>query len=293
MSAAADCATLLRESALTPCVQAFCADLTATPEYHQICEDGTFKPIMSVGCYSPVLDTWTYTSVRTIVSDCMAKALAEPESRWTLRECACCCSARFGAAVNTPLGYKALESVTKGEQVLALDDPAALANGNATWSPTPVAFTGATGADAAAPRVAVTHGEDDATLSVTGDTLVMTAGAKLKTASRLVPGDRLVRADGTMTPVTRVARSGFATEARHVAATDLAFTGGLAGHLLDAEGVIVGDYVLQLHARTLPAEALIDDHWSLPEIGSDAYTAAYPHLRMPAQSVALADSNPA
>ncbi|HEY0396162.1 MAG TPA: hypothetical protein VGD01_16885 [Candidatus Elarobacter sp.] len=281
MSCLDDCVRKLHAEGLEPvCDGAECADFGSTPAGHAFClSQPPLTPVTCVQCYSPVLNTTFYRSLSTLLADCMQKMQAEPQNQWTVRTCYCCCGCyAYGTALRTAEGLKSVETLTTSDRVMALDDPAALAEGRPTWTLQPVVFTGGAGAETAPPAVSIGYG-DNRHVVAPADQLVMTGTGKLKAASRLVPGrDEMRLADGTRAPVTRVARGTFAQGSRHVAASDTAFNGSVGGHLLDAEGVVVGDYVLQLNARSLSPELLADAHWDLPELGTPAYAAAYPHL---------------
>jgi len=57
----------------------------------------------------------------------------------------------------------------------------------------------------------------------------------------------------------------------HHIATDKEFTGDLNGHLLLSEGVVSGDFNLQIHAAQLKEHHFVDDHDNLPQIGTSKY----------------------
>ena len=64
----------------------------------------------------------------------------------------------------------------------------------------------------------------------------------------------------------------------HHIATEPDFKGDLQGHLLDAAGIVAGDFDLQIHADQLKDQFLVPNHDALPVVGSTAYETAYPKL---------------
>ena len=95
---------------------------------------------------------------------------------------------------------------------------------------------------------------------------------KLKRASKLVPGkDQLVRPDGTAVPITGM-EAHVPTRGVHQIAMSTGPATELAGHLVVANGVVCGDYALELAdlEGKLP-HALAPGHAALPDFGTDAY----------------------
>ena len=277
-----DCLASLKAEGLgPPCQDHECVDMLIAPHMQQLCLEVTpLWPFQCFECYSEVLGTSYFKAVSAAeqVIDCQRKAEAEPQNNWGPRLCYCCCFNHPGLALRTAAGVKAVDTLTTDDHVLALEDPAGLASGSPAWSAQPVVFTGGAGPETAPAAIALRYGDDGHAL-VPGEQLVLTAEGTLKSASRLVPGQDAVRlADGSVAPVTRVARGTFPRGVRHVAASSTAFDGTPRGHLLDAQGLVVGDYVLQLNARALAPELLAPGHWDLPELGTPAYAEAYPSL---------------
>ena len=114
---------------------------------------------------------------------------------------------------------------------------------------------------------------------VTPDHLFLTPAGKLKRADRLVPGqDFLVSAEGAPVAINEVSISKRKGGVHHIA-IDKEFTGNVDGHLLISEGVVSGDFNLQIYARDLKAQYFADDHDNLPKVGSAHYEKLNRHLQ--------------
>ncbi|MGE5704045.1 MAG: hypothetical protein ACM32O_16095, partial [Clostridia bacterium] len=97
-------------------------------------------------------------------------------------------------------------------------------------------------------------------------------------ANRLVPGvDFLVSADGVPVEINEVSLGEYKGGVHHIA-TNKEFAGEISGHLLISEGVVSGDFNLQIHADDLKESHFIEDHDDLPIVGTEAYEQAYAHL---------------
>jgi len=157
--------------------------------------------------------------------------------------CYCCCFCDEGSTqVAGADGFKAIEDVRVGDPVLAAD--AAL-----RWSLRTVEFSGGTGTDALGTEmIEVTFSGaegEEARLVVTPAHLFYLPDGTLKRADRLVAGEELVRADGGRAPVLRL-EAGPRRGAVHHIATSATPATGVDGHLLNCNGIVTGDYALQL-----------------------------------------------
>ena len=85
---------------------------------------------------------------------------------------------------------------------------------------------------------------------VTTDQPFLMRDGKLKKLSRLIPhSDELVRADGTTVPIQSITLDWFSEDIKDIA-TSAGSTQSLDGHLILANGIVIGDYALQLGFRT-------------------------------------------
>jgi hypothetical protein len=187
--------------------------------------------------------------------------------------CYCCCGLVVGAAMTMAVDrttFKPVHEFAVGDKVLVATKPDLSA-----WEQVPVAFSSGTGPGSDSPTIQVRYGDPSQpeTLIVAARQLFLLAGGKLKQASRLVAGqDQLIRADGSATPIIDVL-GGIAADTLHRIATSTEPATRLAGHLMVANGVVCGDYALQLGnlEQTAP-DLLVAGHADLPELGSEAYT---------------------
>ena len=141
---------------------------------------------------------------------------------------------------------KPIQEFAVGDLVLAADSAALK-----TWTQKPVKF--AMGLVEGQIRIVrIFFGDENKKtkdLAVTMDQLFLMRDGKLKKASTLIPhSDQLIQADGTT-----VAIQSMSIETFYQGINDIATSGSpaksLDGHLLLANGIVIGDYALQLGYR--------------------------------------------
>jgi hypothetical protein len=99
----------------------------------------------------------------------------------------------------------------------------------------------------------------------------------LKQADKIVPGkDVLMCEDGSTTPVISVEAGLFKKGVHHIATSAEKAT-SLDGHLLLANGVVIGDYATQI-GMTTKNNSLEDPYRDQPALGTRAYNEANAHL---------------
>ncbi|MBB6503012.1 hypothetical protein [Pedobacter cryoconitis] len=114
-------------------------------------------------------------------------------------------------------------------------------------------------------------------LLVTGIQPFLMKDKTLKQAQKLVPGkDVLMLADGSTTPIISLELGMFHKGVHHIATSNHPAT-SLDGHLLLANGIVVGDYATQLSMGSAKS-SLKDTHADLPVFGSKEYSAKYNNL---------------
>jgi hypothetical protein len=115
------------------------------------------------------------------------------------------------------------------------------------WEPAPVEFS--SGSDGGSKEMIMVRFGDVAapdTLIVSRDQLFLLPDTRLKEAATLVPGtDSLLRPDGTPAPVLEV-EIGEYSRGVHAIATSPEPTTDLPRHLIEANGVVCGDYSLRV-----------------------------------------------
>ncbi|PWW01256.1 Hint domain-containing protein [Paenibacillus cellulosilyticus] len=204
----------------------------------------------------------------------------QPNGDWNQLTCYCCCSCfANGTRIGIPNGHKAIEQFLPGDKVLTANMTVQGTGVDLSWSAATVKFSNGTGPDGhQSAMIWIRHGEEGMII-VTPDHLFLMPNGKLKRADRLVPGnDRLVSADGMPIMIHEVSIGEYHGGVHHIS-TDKAFDGSIDGHLLIAEGVVSGDFMLQVYAPRLKELHFVDDHDSLPKIGSPEYEANNAHLQ--------------
>jgi hypothetical protein len=171
---------------------------------------------------------------------------------------------------------KKVQDFVVGDMVLAAMD-----GGLENWEQLPVEFSSGTGPESTSSMIQIRFGDPAKAESIiaTRNQLFYVAGKKLKRASKLVPEqDELVRPDGSTVKVLDLTAGVFKTGV-HQISTSTKPTTNLDGHLIVANGVVCGDYSLQL--TDLDAEnpsLMVKGHAELPEFGTKAYAQRYSHL---------------
>jgi hypothetical protein len=189
--------------------------------------------------------------------------------------CYCCCGCfSFDTQVAiSDTETRAISEIMLGDLVYVAED-ASLKK----WGTKTVQFSSGTGTvSKGSVMIQVDFGSDPnhvTTLYVTQNQVFYMPGAKLKRANKLVPGDLLVRQDGSTVPVISLTVGKYEKGIHHIATSQNLAT-NMAGHLILAKGIVCGDYALQLTTGT---EFYIDGHDALPELGTKEYLEAYKHI---------------
>lgn len=106
--------------------------------------------------------------------------------------------------------------------------------------------------------------------------LLMKDGS-LKQAEKLVPGkDTLVSKNGSTIPVTSIETSLLVKGVHHIS-TSIEKASSLEGHLLLANGIVIGDYATQI-ALSIENSAIEDKYKNDPTFGTKEYNEANIHL---------------
>jgi hypothetical protein len=183
--------------------------------------------------------------------------------------CSCSCLA-FGTAIqDSPSTFKSIEEFAVGDKVMAagLDLK--------TWSAETVVFSqGTTGASRQKYTVLITYA--DTWLATTSDHIFLMFDKSLRTADRLAVGDDLVGPDGKAVPILSVHIGDYTAGFHHIATAKQPPPKDLQGRLLNTNGVVTGDYSLQLYYRTGQLNAKLSAGFSaLPIVGSPEYVAKH------------------
>lgn len=159
--------------------------------------------------------------------------------------CSCSCLA-FGTMVQEGSGsFKAIETYVEGDVVMA-------AGVDLQWAPQRVVFSGGT-TGASRQKYTVLVRYENTAIAVTSDHLFLLAGDDrvLKRADRLNVEDRLVSPSGEPVEIKGVHIGDYLAGFHHVAASSKDPVGeDIDGHLLNTNGVVSADYVVQIMARS-------------------------------------------
>src|ERR671932_823858 len=251
-----------------------------SPSAHRICrcEDVNGKP---VGDCNPKDYLYPFSSIACInisnpadVSQKRGRSCTNQGNTYYPLTCYCCCSCfAHGTRIGVPNGFKVIEQFQVGDRVLTADVEPSGTGVKLNWSTAKVTFSNGTGPDSHQAAMVYIHHGETGIIIVTPDHLFLMPNGKLKRADRLVPGvDYLVSSEGQPVAINEVSIGEYTGGVHHIA-TNKEFTGDLNGHLLISEGVVSGDFNLQIHAAQLKESHFVDDHDNLPKVGTPQYEA--------------------
>jgi hypothetical protein len=253
----AECLDNIAKIGGIPCPEDRCVDTSGY--LHRLCN---CLPPYSNGCSDPPTPgccTYTYASPIPVLG---------PEGM-----CYCCCGTiHFAAAVQVGEGRATpAHEIAVGDVVRTALDPKLQ-----HWALVPARFSSGTGAGASGPGLEIRFGDPHEleTVLADADQLFLVDG-RLKRASRLVAGqDRLTRPDGSQVEILELDAVD-ELGPRHRIATSEEPATDWAGHLIVVNGVVCGDYSLQLADLDADApEMMAEGHADLPAFGTAAYGAS-------------------
>lgn len=147
--------------------------------------------------------------------------------------------------VAVPDGFRLIEVIEVGDPVLV----ASAGDGGWAWSSAPVTFSQGTLGGFPRQMVYIGYGNDFMNLIAEPDLLLLKGDGRLIRANRLVPGaDKLVDQNGDPVPIHSVSIGSYVGGEHAIATHDPASAhDNPDGHLLLVNGVIVGDFFLQIN----------------------------------------------
>ncbi|WP_175917249.1 Ig-like domain-containing protein [Burkholderia pyrrocinia] len=167
-------------------------------------------------------------------------------------ECKCSC-----LAFDTPVAVSATQ--TKSIQTLKLQDPVLAFDPTGASQQRSVAFSDGTTATSVQPEMAyvtVKIGTDEHTVTVTlNHTFLHADTRKLIQAQMLSVGTGLLLADGTTTAVTKLEIKSYTGGVWNIA-TSIGKPDNLDGHLIDTDGILSGDFAVQIFYDDLVKQGL-------------------------------------
>ncbi len=206
---------------------------------------------------------------------------AELGAPWIWQTCYCCCLGGYAAmTVAAPSGQQSMSDIAVGSSILVAHNSA----DGLAWHPAQVAFSVTappTPRGTTPPIMIRIDFGNGQTLVASPAQLFLLPSGKLKRADQLVPGtDALVDRANQPLPIHRLSSGLYGGATQHVATTASSpadWDGSLDGHLIELNGVVAGDYLLDLLADS-PKLAPHLDAPDAPKLGSPSYQAAAPHL---------------
>jgi len=159
----------------------------------------------------------------------------EPEGN----HCSGACLA-LGTLVAVPGGFRTIESIQVGDQVLA-------AGTDLKWTTYAVQFSDGTAPGTANPVIVYLRCGDIQAIA-TPDHLFLLPDKTLKRADRLIPGDELISPDGLSIPIDSVSLGEFIGGIHAIATSVQKPDGNLNGHLIATNGLVSGDYAAQIYS---------------------------------------------
>jgi hypothetical protein len=146
--------------------------------------------------------------------------------------------------VAVPDGFRPIEVIEVGDPVLV----ASSRDGGWTWSSAPVTFSQGTLGGFPRPMVHIGYGNDFTALIAERELLLLKGDGRLTRADQLIPGDMLVAENGDPVPVHNVFIGSYVGGEHAIATHDsVGAYDNPDGHLLLVNGVIVGDFFLQIN----------------------------------------------
>lgn len=186
--------------------------------------------------------------------------------------CNCTCSC---LAFDTPVTVSAGQ--TRAIQSFKLDDPVLAYDPSGASEQRSVAFSDGTNATSVQPEMAYVSfktGTEERTVTVTlNHTFLLAATRKLIQAQMLGAGMELLLADGTTTSVTALAIKSYTGGVWNIA-TAIGKPANLDGHLIDTDGILSGDFAVQLYYDDLVKEGYATPSGTYPAVNSRGHDLA-------------------
>lgn len=178
--------------------------------------------------------------------------------------CYCTCSC---LAFDTPVAVSATQ--TKAIQTLTLQDPVLAYDPSGASQQRSVAFSDGTSATSVQPEMAYVSfkvGGDERTVTVTmNHTFLLADTRKLIQAQMLSVGTGLLLADGTTAAVTKLEINSYTGGVWNIA-TSIGKPVNLDGHLIDTDGILSGDFAVQVFYDDLVRQGLATAPGIYPEV---------------------------
>lgn len=253
-----ECIKKLEKSGCTPVCDKIsasmshhCSSFMISEAYHKACIDkDVYMPVMSWYCMNTDTKEARYFDPSVIMKECMKLSMKDPA--WTCDTCYCCCACfAEHTMVETAKGAKQIREIKKGEE-LKVGSPAEPGNTACVWETAPVVFAEGSEGGIHEGMLYIIFGSKKEII-VTPDHVFLLSTGRFIQAGKLKPGDELVDEKGNPQPVLTASMGRYEGGVRHISCnTD--FDGKPDHHLVISEGIISGDYTLQLFYDSLSDE---------------------------------------
>jgi hypothetical protein len=203
----------------------------------------------------------------------------------TICYCSCSCLA-FGTPVMNANGdFQAIESFHVGGSVMACGS-------DLSWKAVAVEYSGGTTGVSRQKYVVLIQYESTA-IAVTSEHIFLLQNKTLIRADRLSVDDQLLGADGRAVAIQSIHIGDYVAGFHHIATSQEQPDANLTDHLVNCNGLVCGDYAVQLFFRDTKAGLPIEPHHaSRPIIGSPEYIAKFGDACLAAPNVPNSHSVP-
>lgn len=216
----------------------------------------------------------TKTGAEELITKDECKKKIKVDDNWEWSECFCCCSC---FAWDTKIAVSAnelrfIQTLEEGGNVYAGSLKRKNNKLELHWETRPILMSSGTGPGGSQEMIAVQYGEDGEII-VTHDHVFLLASGRLIRADRLMPKMHLMGDDGKPVAISHVRAGNYIGGIHHISISDHSKEiSGIDGHLISSNGVVTGDFTLQVMQSAPPVAALmIENHDALPQIGTQAY----------------------
>lgn len=156
------------------------------------------------------------------------------------------------------------DGIVQQIETLNVGDPVLVGDGGNSWRMSTVDSTDRQGDGHQSIAALYVHyaigGNDHAAIIVTPDQLFVTSEHTLVRADRLLAGQNLLAADGASVPILAVEIGMFSRGIHGISAAGPLTPGSPDGHILNANGIQVSDFLLQLNPPKDPRERPLFNH---------------------------------
>jgi hypothetical protein len=252
-----DCNAQLAEKGLTPCDSAEvssnkpCLELQQQESFHQLCQGATtFRPIQSLVCRNSDTKQSIVFPADQIITACQEMSTKDPH--WSLFQCYCCCADYdLHTFIVTPLGDMAVQLLDIGNPILA----GSIDSGIPNWSSMDLVYS--SGIPVTGENGLTIVFDNKQSLTVTTDHVFMRMNGKLMRAAYAFKGLKLMDANGKAVTVTAISKQTMDASVYNISALST-FDGSYDNHLVCSNGIISGDYTLQINFGNLNV-SLVDE----------------------------------